>query len=162
MRRHDSKFAIVITHTTACDQLADLSWLDAGYRIDESDCIHLSPSGWRSAAAGEPAIWDALERKLLIGFYVRQPELIAIVGHPHDEGSAAAASAPDFGDPGQEDVRRIARRVRGLLLPVAVLGFWTDGPGSPTADLLEHDGDHHDDDAPGVPAEEAEDAVPVA
>lgn len=155
MQRHDSKFAIVITHASTRDRLLDLPWLESGYRIDESDWLLFSRDGWRAAADGDPALWDALARKLMIGFYVGQPELIAVVGHPHD---ATGTAAPDGDDPGREDVRRIARRVRSLLLPAAVLGFWTDAFGS-LATVIDPESDA---DA-GDPAREwATEAEPVA
>jgi hypothetical protein len=58
-----------------------------------------------------------------IGFYATQPELIAVVGH------AGGRSGPDETATGQEEVRRIVRRVRSLLLPTTVLGFWMDEEG---------------------------------
>jgi hypothetical protein len=155
MRRHDSKFAIVITHASTPGRLLDLPWLEAGYRIDESDWLLFSHDGWRAAADGDPALWDALDRKLLIGFYVRQPELIAVVGHPHD---ATGTAVPDGDDAGREDVLRIARRVRSLLLPAAVLGFWTDAFGSLAA-VLDHESDP---DAVELLGERATEAEPVA
>jgi len=42
----------------------------------------LSHQGWRAVAEGDPVIWEALERKLFIGSYVSQPQLIAVIGHP--------------------------------------------------------------------------------
>lgn len=105
------------------NRLVEMPWLETEYRIDNGDWTVLSPDGWRAAAEGDPGIWDALERKLLIGFYVNQPELVAVVGHP------CGRSGPDPAGQGQEEVRRIVRHVRSFLLPTAVLGFWTDADG---------------------------------
>src|SRR5688572_9238817 len=101
-------------------RLADMPWLETAYRLDASDSIVLSEGGWQAVAEGDPAICEALERKLFIGFYVTQPQLIAVVGH------GGGRSGPDKTATGQEEVRRIVRRVRSLLLPAAVLGFWMD------------------------------------
>jgi hypothetical protein len=103
--------------------LVDVPWLEVGFQIDASDWIILSKEGWRAAAEGDPALWSALERKLLIGFYVTQPELIAVIGHPGERDRA------DRDMDGQAEVRQIIGRVRSLLLPAAVVGFWTDEDG---------------------------------
>ena len=122
MRKKD-RFAIVITHMGVRNGVVEMPWLETEYRIDNSDWTVLSRDGWRAAAEGDPGIWDALERKLLIGFYVNQPELVAVVGHP------CGRSDPDPTGQGQDEVRRIVRHVRSFLLPTAVLGFWTDEDG---------------------------------
>ena len=114
------RHAIVITHMGADNRLVDMPWLEGAYEIDSSDWVVLSAEDWRAAAEGEAAIWDALERKLLIGFYLNEPELIAVIGHPN--GSDPATK-------GQQEVRRIVRRVCSLLLPAAVVGFWADSNG---------------------------------
>ena len=85
-----------------------------------------------AVADGDPAIWEALERKLLVGFYVSQPKLIAVIGHPGGRPGDQPEGA------GQAEVRRIARRVRSLLLPSEVLGFWSDEDGS-LLDFVEPD-----------------------
>jgi hypothetical protein len=117
------RHAIVITHMGSEDRLLEMPWLEAAYEIDASDWVVLSPEGWRTAADGEATLWDALERKLLIGFYMNEPELIAVIGHPFGR------SGPDPIAQGLEEVRRVVRRIGSLLLPTAVLGFWTDGEG---------------------------------
>ena len=118
------RHAIVLTHAGARNRLVDMPWLEDRYRIDESDWTILSPDGWRGAVEGDAALWEALERKLLIGFYLTQPELIAVIGHP----SNRCGTDPE--ETGKDEVRRIARRVRSLLLPAPVLGFWADEGGS--------------------------------
>jgi hypothetical protein len=119
------RFAIVVTRTGGRDRLLDMPWLETDYQIDESDWVVLSDEGWRAVAEGDVTIWDALERKLFVGFYVSRPQLIAVIGHPAGrEGSDAS----DGG--GGEEVRRIVRRIRSLLLPAAVLGFWADESGA--------------------------------
>ena len=119
--RNTQRLAIVITHTGVRDPILEMPWLETDYQIDESDWIVLSSGGWYAVAEGDPAIWDALERKLLVGFYVSQPELIAVIGH---------ASEPKANVSEKDQVRRIVSRVRSLLLPAAVVGFWTDERGS--------------------------------
>jgi hypothetical protein len=89
--------------------------LDTVYHIDESDWMVLSDEGWRAVAEGDVAIWNALERKLLVGFYVSHPQLIAVIGHPSISG--------------EEELRRIVCRIRSLPLPAPVLGFLTDESG---------------------------------
>jgi hypothetical protein len=123
VRKTEERLAMVITRTGARGGPPDMPWLEDAYRVDASDWIVLSDEGWRAAADGEAAIWDALERKLLIGFYVTQPSLIAVVGHPRRPGGEAPEAD------GRGDVSRIVSRVRSLLLPAAVLGFWTDEGG---------------------------------
>jgi hypothetical protein len=117
------RLAIVITHRGASEGLVDVPWLEVGFQIDASDWIILSNEGWRAAAEGDAVLWSALERKLLIGFYVTQPDLIAVIGHPGGRDPA------DPDTEGQAQVRRIIDRVRSLLLPAAVVGFWTDEGG---------------------------------
>ena len=134
--RKKEPFAIVITHMGVRNRLIEMPWLETEYRIDNSDWTVLSAEGWRAAAEGDPGIWEALERKLLIGFYVNQPELVAVIGHPSGRTGADPAAE------GQEEVRRIVRHVRSFLLPTAVLGFWTDADGwledlVETSDVLE-------------------------
>jgi hypothetical protein len=122
--RNDKQFAIVITHTGARKKLLDMDWLELDYRVDESDWIVLSEEDWGAVARGEALIWEALQRKLLIGMYVSQPDLIAVIGHPLGEVAPAARQ-----DKQREDVGRIVRRVRSLLLPTNVMGFWADEDG---------------------------------
>ncbi|MGB7160115.1 MAG: hypothetical protein WBD40_18760 [Tepidisphaeraceae bacterium] len=122
--RNTQRFAIVVTHTGGRRHPLDMRWLETEYQIDESDCMVLSDEGWRAVAEGDVTIWDALERKLLVGFYVSHPQLIAVIGHSSGRKGSHA------NDSGQEEVRRIVRRIRSLLLPAAVLGFWTDESGS--------------------------------
>ena len=121
--RQKERFAIVITHMGVRNRLVEMPWLETEYRIDNSDWTALSAEGWRAAAEGDSGLWDALERKLLIGFYVNQPELVAVIGHPSGRGGTDAAAEA------QEEVRRIVKHVRSFLLPTAVLGFWTDADG---------------------------------
>lgn len=118
-RRH----AIVITHAGEQDRLIDLPWIEGAYDIDESDWVVLPADGWRAAAEGDAALWADLERKLLVGFYLNEPALVAVVGHP------SGRAGPDPAGEGQREVRRIVRRVCSLLLPTAVIGFWADGHG---------------------------------
>jgi hypothetical protein len=118
------RFAIVITHAGARRRLIDLPWLERDYRIDESDWVVLSDEGWRAVAEGDVAIWDTLERKLFIGFYVSQPQLIAVIGHPPGRRESDSIVS------GWQEVRRIVRRIRALLLPATVCGFWTDENGA--------------------------------
>ena len=120
---HAHHHAIVLTHMGARNRLVDMPWLDDKYRIDESNWTIMSPEGWRGVAEGDATLWNALERKLLIGFYLSQPKLIAVIGHPSGRGG------DDPEGTGKDEVRRIVRRVRSLLLPSAVLGFWADGDG---------------------------------
>jgi hypothetical protein len=83
------QFAIVITHVGVRKDLLTMDWLEKDYRVDESDWIVLSKEEWRAVARGEPLICQALARRLLIGHYVNQPELIAIIGHPHSARTVA-------------------------------------------------------------------------
>jgi hypothetical protein len=114
---------MVITHMGVQGRLIDMPWLEAAYQIDASDWLVLSPQDWRAAAAGEATIWESLERKLLIGFYLNEPELIAVIGH------ASGRDGPDPTEEGQQEVRRIVRRVNSLLLPTVTAGFWSDDDG---------------------------------
>jgi hypothetical protein len=120
----------VITHIGKPQMMVEMPWLESEYHIDESDWMILSEEGWRAVADGEPAIWDALERKLLIGFYVSQPQIIAVIGHP------PGAGASDAVEERQAQVRRIVQRIRTLMLPSGVLGLWTDEDGA-LLDVLE-------------------------
>ena len=113
-----NQFAIVITHVGALKDLLTMDWLENDYRVDESDWIVLSHDDWRAFARGEPSICQALERRLLIGHYASEPELVAVVGHPLSGNPRERA-----------DVARIVRRVRSLRLPATVMGFWTDEDG---------------------------------
>jgi hypothetical protein len=116
-------FAIVITNVGKSGSVVDAPWLETEYHIDESDWMVLSEDGWTAVADGEPTIWEALERKLLIGFYMSQPRLIAVIGHPSADDTLAAV------DQRKAQVRHIVDRIRALLLPVGVLGLWTDEQG---------------------------------
>ena len=128
---HDKqRFAIVITHMGQRKAVVETPWLETEYRIDQSDWMVLSDDGWRAVADGDPTIWDALERKLLVGFYVSQPELIVVIGHP------SSADGDEAVEQRQEDVRRIVQRTRSLLLPAGVMGIWTDERGA-LQDILE-------------------------
>jgi hypothetical protein len=80
----------------------------------------LHPRRLWAAAGGDPVIWNAFARKLQIGFYATRPDLIAIVGHAGGRNGAGA------GEMAKLEVARIVRRIRSLLLPSRVLGFWTD------------------------------------
>lgn len=128
---HDKeRFAIVITHMGRRKDIVEMPWLETEYRIDESDWMVLSEDGWRAVADGEPTIWDALERKLLVGFYVSQPQLVVVIGHPSGAGD------DDQVGQRQAEVRRIVERIRSLLLPAGVMGIWTDEDGR-LQDILE-------------------------
>ena len=128
---HDKqRFAIVITHPGRRTDIVEMPWLETEYRIDESDWMVLSDEGWRAVADGEPTIWDALERKLLVGFYVSQPQLVVVIGHP------PGAGGDDQVEQRQAEVRRIVQRIRSLLLPAGVMGIWTDERGA-LQDILE-------------------------
>jgi hypothetical protein len=118
------RHAIVLTHMGARNRLVDMPWLEDRYRIDESNWTIMSREGWRGVAEGDATLWNALERKLLIGFYINQPKLVAVIGHPSGRGGPAAEET------GKDEVRRIAQRVRSLLLPASVLGFWANEDGS--------------------------------
>jgi hypothetical protein len=123
-RQSRDRSAIVITHTGAGDKLVEMPWLDSGYNLDYSDWVMLSNDGWRALVEGESAIWEALERKLLVSFYVSQPDLIAVIGHR----SGRPEADPDAG--GHGEVRQLVGRIRSLLLPTAVVGFWADDSGA--------------------------------
>ena len=125
----EQRFAIVITHKGQRKNVAEMPWLETEYRIDESDWMRLSDDGWRAVADGDPTIWDALERKLLVGFYVRQQQLIAVIGQP-------SGADEDDVEQRQAEVRRIVQRIRSLLLPAGVMGIWTDERGA-LQDILE-------------------------
>jgi hypothetical protein len=122
------RFATVITHMGRRKDIVEMPWLESEYHIDESDWMVLSDDGWRAVADGDPTIWDALKRKLLIGFYMSQPQLVVVIGHPLCEGGEVNQR--------QDEVRRIAQRIRSLLLPAGVLGIWTDEDGR-LQDILE-------------------------
>jgi hypothetical protein len=124
------RFAIVITHMGRRKDIVEMPWLETEYRIDESDWMVLSDDGWRAVADGDPTIWDALERKLLVGFYVSQPQLVVVIGHPSPGGE------DDEVIQRQAEVRRIVQRIRSLLLPAGVMGIWTDERGT-LQDILE-------------------------
>jgi hypothetical protein len=128
---HDKQpFAIVITHMGQRTDIVEMPWLETEYRVDDSDWMVLSDDGWRAAADGDPTIWDALERKLLVGFYLSQPQLVVVIGHP------AGAGEDDQVEQRQAEVRRIVQRIRSLLLPAGVMGMWTDERGA-LLDILE-------------------------
>ena len=128
---HDEqRFAIVITHMGQRKDIVEMPWLESEYRIDESDWMVLSDDGWRAVADGDPTIWDALERQLLAGFYVSQPQLVVVIGHPLEGGEDPQVKQR------QEEVRRIVQRIRSLLLPAGVMGIWTDERGA-LQDILE-------------------------
>ena len=118
------RFAIVITHMGARKDIVEMPWLETEYHVAESDWMVLSEDGWDAVAAGEPAIWEAVERKLLIGFYLSQPQLIAVIGHPSANDAAAVIGQR------KAHVRAIVDRIRALLLPAGVLGLWTDEDGA--------------------------------
>jgi hypothetical protein len=118
-----ARFAMVITHLGLEGRLIDMPWLEAAYQIDASDWLVLSPQDWRATVAGEATIWQSMERKLLIGFYLNEPEVIAVIGH------ASGRAGPEPAEEGQQEVRRIMRRVNSLLLPTVTAGFWSDDDG---------------------------------
>ena len=123
-------FGIVITQMGSRKDIVQIPWLEQEYRIEESDWIVLSNDGWRAVAAGDPAIWHALERKLLVGFYVNQPQLVVVIGHPSEGGDDAEVEQR------QQEVKRIVQGIRSLLLPTGVMGVWTDERGA-LQDILE-------------------------
>jgi hypothetical protein len=116
---------MVITHEGARKHRLEMDWLEKDYRVDESDWIVLSPQDWRAVARGDASVWEALQRKFLVGFYLTEPELIAVIGHPLPGGGRANAKQ----DAMRDDVARIVRRVRSLHLPPVVMGLWTDEDG---------------------------------
>jgi hypothetical protein len=63
-------------------------------------------------------------------FYVSQPQLIVVIGHPSDAGDDEEVEQR------QAEVRRIVQRIRSLLLPAGVMGIWTDERGA-LQDILE-------------------------
>ena len=65
--KQKQRLAIVITHAGARQGVIDAPWLEIGFRVDASDWVVLSNEGWRGLVEGDPIIWDALARKLLIG-----------------------------------------------------------------------------------------------
>ena len=122
------RFAIVITHTGQRKDIVEMPWLETEYNIDESDWMVLSGDGWRAVADGDSTIWSALKRKLIVGFYFNQPQLVVVIGHPSGAGDDVKRQ--------QEEVRRIVQRIRALLLPAGVMGIWTDELGA-LQDILE-------------------------
>ena len=124
------RFAIVITHMGRRKGIVEMPWLETEYHVDESDWMVLSDDGWRAVADGDPTIWEALERKLLVGFCLSQPQLIVIIGHPSGDGGQEDV------DQRQAELRRIVERIRSLLLPAGVMGIWTDEHGT-LQDILE-------------------------
>jgi hypothetical protein len=130
--QNNHRFAIVITHNGKDGRVVDMPWLEQDCHVDASDWIVLSDDGWRAAAGGDASIWEALERKLLIGFYASQPELVLVVGHPSGRRAAGAGQAGE-GDAGKQEVARVVRRLRSLQLPAYVAGFWTGRNGLPQA-----------------------------
>src|SRR5687768_14884369 len=99
------RFGIVITHADEWDRAIDMPWLENEYWVDEGDRIVLSADEWRALADGHAVIWEALERKLRVGCYASQPQLIAVVGHP--SGRPAEESCVTW----RQEVRRIVRHV---------------------------------------------------
>ena len=73
--------AIVVTDLGAKDRLAGVPWIETDAGAHQSDWVVLPRDGWRAVADGDPAVWPALERKLLVGLYVSEPELILVVDH---------------------------------------------------------------------------------
>ena len=124
------RFATVITHMGQRKGIVEMPWLETEYRIDDSDWMVLSDDGWRAVADGDPTIWNALERKLLVGFYVSQPQLVVVIGHPSEGGEDAEVEQR------QEEVRQIVQRLRSHFLPAGVMGIWTDERGT-LQDILE-------------------------
>ena len=103
------RYAIVITHMGRRQEVVEMPWLETENRIDESDWMVLSEDDWRAVADGDPTIWEALQQKLLVGFYVNQPQLIVVIGHPAEadgEGRRAPGSGPGGTHPARWDWRR--------------------------------------------------------
>jgi hypothetical protein len=124
MQKRQQQSAIVITRMGKRNRLIEMPWLEADYRIDQSDWVVLTKDGWRAAVDGDPQLWDALQRKLLVGIYLNEPVLIAVIGH-----GCGRDEVDDVAEEGKEEVRRILRRIRSYHLPTKVLGFWTDTDG---------------------------------
>ena len=122
--QNQERCAIVITHMGRRNDIIEMPWLDTEYCIDQSDSMILSNEGWRAVADGDPTIWEALQQKLLVGFYMNQPQLIVVIGHPADAGG------DDELNERQAEVRRIVQRIQSLLLPASVMGLWTDECGA--------------------------------
>lgn len=116
-----SRFSIVITRMDARHRLPQLPWLEERYGIDEGEWIVLTHESWLALADGEAGITGDLERKLLMTFYVHQPDVIVVVGYPAGKDHNALA----------EQTRRIMRRVDACLLPTEVLGFVVNAHGEP-------------------------------
>ena len=85
-------FAIVITHMGRHQDIIEMPWLESEYQIDESDWMVLSGDGWRAVADGDSTIWSALKRKLIVGFYFNQPQLVVVIGHPSGAGATSKGS----------------------------------------------------------------------
>ena len=134
---YDKRFAIVITASGPEGGPVDAAWLETEFHVDESDWIVLSRDGWRAVAEGDASIWPALERKLFIGFYVNQPSLIAVIGRRPGDGTDRADRLAT--EEAKQELCRIVRRIRSLLLPSAVIGFWSDEDGA-LLDILEPEG----------------------
>lgn len=117
--RKTERLALVVTHADAHKNLPNISLLEVGFGVDTTDWIILSLEGWQAVAGGYPGISDAFDRKLLISFHAIHPDLIAVVGH------AGGRHGAGLGETAKLEVCRIVRRVRALILPSRVLGFWT-------------------------------------
>ena len=130
--KNAKRFGFVVTHADEWGRLIDMPWLENEYWINERDRIVLAVNDWRAIADGDGRIWDALKRKLRVGCYDSQPQLIAVVGHP--SGRPAEESCVTW----RQEVRRIVRRIRSIPLPAPVMGLWTDADGS-LRDVLDPD-----------------------
>ena len=118
--RNPERLALVVTHADAHKNLPNISLLEVGFGVDTADWIILSLEGWQAVAGAYPSISDAFDRKLLISFHATHPDLIAVVGHAGGRNGARLSETAKL------EVCRIVRRVRALLLPTRVVGFWTD------------------------------------
>lgn len=76
--------------------------------------MELSADGWW-AAEGEPTVWEALEQKLLIGFYVSQPQLVVVIGPFGRRRPRGTAPGQGASDRAKDSVTAAARRRDGNL-----------------------------------------------
>lgn len=117
------RFSIVVTRMGERNHLPQLPWLEDRYGIDEGEWIVLTQESWLALADGEAGITADLERKLLMTFFVHQPDVIVVVGYPAGKDRYHQRLA--------EQTLRIMRRIDGCLLPTEVLGFVVDANGEP-------------------------------
>lgn len=123
--------SIVITHMCQSDRLPKLSELEERFGIDQGEWIVLTHQNWQALAGGDGDITDDLERKLLTSFFIRQPQIIVVVGSAEDAEQDIQAIS--------DQTRRVLGRVRDCLLPTDVIGVVIDSQGR--AEQVEDDDD---------------------